>query len=175
MFSPSAVRIRLIIYDGEWGGAGGHGEEEEEKASSATGDAGTESSVHSSHNHILQNHVIYNHICEWSFLGGSVVKNLPLNEGDAGSIPGLGRSLGEGNGYPLEYSCLENPMDRGTWRSQTSEHNWVSTPLHIVLHIRVINNHVPNQGQLIHYLFLSSHCAPKYKVVVSLFILLYDF
>ena len=39
--------------------------------------------------------------------------NLPANAGDAGSIPGLGRSPGEGNGNPLQYSCLENPMDRG--------------------------------------------------------------
>ena len=37
------------------------------------------------------------------------------NAGDLGSIPGLGRSLGEGNGNPLQYSCLENPMDRGAW------------------------------------------------------------
>ena len=49
-----------------------------------------------------------------------VVKNLPTNSGDIrdeGSIPGLGRSPGEGNGNPLQYSCLENPMDRGTWRA----------------------------------------------------------
>ena len=47
-----------------------------------------------------------------------MVKNLPANAGDTrdvGSIPGLGRSPGEGNGNPLPYSCLENPMDRGTW------------------------------------------------------------
>ena len=44
---------------------------------------------------------------------GSVVKNLPANAGDSGLIPGLGRSLGGGNGNPLQYSCLENPMDRG--------------------------------------------------------------
>ena len=43
------------------------------------------------------------------------VKNPPANAGDAGSIPGLGTSPGEGNGYPLQYSCLENPMDRGAW------------------------------------------------------------
>ena len=42
-------------------------------------------------------------------------KNLPANPRDAGSIPGLGRSLGEGNGNPLWYSCLENAMDRGVW------------------------------------------------------------
>ena len=47
-----------------------------------------------------------------------VVKNLPANAGDirdAGSIPGSGRSPGEGNGNPLQYSCLENPRDRGAW------------------------------------------------------------
>ena len=42
-----------------------------------------------------------------------MVKNLPANTGDVGSIPGWGRSPGEGNGNPLRYSCLENPMDRG--------------------------------------------------------------
>ena len=49
------------------------------------------------------------------FAGGSVLKNLPANAGDSGSIPGSERSRGEGNGYPLQYSCLENPMDRGVW------------------------------------------------------------
>ena len=44
-----------------------------------------------------------------------MVKNLPANVGDPGSIPGLGRSPGKGNGHPLQYSCLENPMDRGAW------------------------------------------------------------
>ena len=53
----------------------------------------------------------------WGFPGGSVVKNPLANEGDGGSIPGLGRSPGEGNGNPLQYSCLENPMDRGAWRA----------------------------------------------------------
>ena len=49
-----------------------------------------------------------------------VVKNLPANVGDVrdvGSIPGLGRSPGGGDGYPLQYSCLENPVDRGAWRA----------------------------------------------------------
>ena len=45
------------------------------------------------------------------------VKNLPAMKETPGSIPGLGRSPGEGNGYPLQYSCLENPMDRGSWRA----------------------------------------------------------
>ena len=51
------------------------------------------------------------------FPGGAVVKNLPANAGDAGSIPGLGRSLGEGNGHALQCSCLGNPVDRRAWRA----------------------------------------------------------
>ena len=47
------------------------------------------------------------------FSGDSVVKNLPANAGDVGLIPGSGKSPGEGNGNPPQYSCLENPMDRG--------------------------------------------------------------
>ena len=54
----------------------------------------------------------------WDFPGGSVVKNLPANARDMGSIPGLGRFPGEGNGNPLQYSCLKNPMDRGeAWQA----------------------------------------------------------
>ena len=49
------------------------------------------------------------------FAGGSVVKNLPANAEDTGSIPGLGISSGEGNGNPFQYSCLENPVDGGAW------------------------------------------------------------
>ena len=49
------------------------------------------------------------------FPGGPVVKNSPASTEDAGLIPGLGRSLGEGNGNPLQYSCVGNPMDRGAW------------------------------------------------------------
>ena len=52
------------------------------------------------------------------FPDGAVVKNLPASAGDArevGSIPGLGRSPGEGNGNPLQYPCLENPTDREAW------------------------------------------------------------
>jgi len=45
------------------------------------------------------------------------VKASAYNAGDLGSIPGLGRSAGEGNGNPLQYSCLENPMDGGAWRA----------------------------------------------------------
>ena len=44
-----------------------------------------------------------------------MVKNLPANAGDTGSIPGPGRSPGGGNGTPLQYSCQENPRDKGAW------------------------------------------------------------
>ena len=49
------------------------------------------------------------------FPGGSAGKESACNAGDMGLIPGSGRSPGEGNGYPLQYSCLENPMDKGVW------------------------------------------------------------
>ena len=50
-----------------------------------------------------------------SFPGSSVGKEFASNAGDWGSIPETGRSPGEGNGKPLQYSCLKNPMDRGDW------------------------------------------------------------
>ena len=63
-------------------------------------------------------YIMYYSIILLDFQGGSVLKN-PLAitgaVGDPGSIPGSGRSSGEGNGNPLQYSCLENPMDRGDW------------------------------------------------------------
>ena len=52
-------------------------------------------------------------------LGSSAVKNLPANAGDVGLIAGLEDSSGEGNENPLQYSCLENPMDRGAWVGYT--------------------------------------------------------
>ena len=52
------------------------------------------------------------------FPGGSVIKNPPAHAGDMCLIPGLGRSPGGGHGNPLQYSCLENPMDRGAWWAQ---------------------------------------------------------
>ena len=62
-------------------------------------------------------HVENIQVCNLSlgFPGDTAVKNHPANAGDLGSIPGLGGSLGEGNGSPLQCSCLENPMDRGAW------------------------------------------------------------
>ena len=69
--------------------------------------------------HVLINYC-FSLFSSWGFPGGSVVKNPPANAGDtgdAGLIPGSGRSLGEGNGNPLQYSCLENTMDRGAWQA----------------------------------------------------------
>ena len=62
---------------------------------------------------------IYVYVCisVLSFPGGSEVKASACNEGDLDSIPGSGRSPGEGNGSPLQYSCLENPMDGGAGRA----------------------------------------------------------
>ena len=56
-------------------------------------------------------------ILKYGFPGGSEVKNPPANAGDLSSIPGSGRSPGEGNGNPLQYSCLENPMDGEAWQA----------------------------------------------------------
>ena len=74
---------------------------------------------------------------ETGFPGGTVVKNPLANAGGAGdvsSIPGLGRFPGGGNGNPLQYFCLENPMERGAWWAKVCpqglkrvRHNWVST------------------------------------------------
>ena len=65
-------------------------------------------------------HVIKPQSREKGFPGGTMVKNPRVNAGDTGdlgSVPGWGRFLGEGNGSPLQCSCLESPMDRGAWRA----------------------------------------------------------
>ena len=74
------------------------------------------------------------------FPGGSEVKASACNAGDLGLIPGSGRSPGEGNGNPLQYSCLENPMDGGVWwatdhgvgKSQTRLSRLSDLPLNIL-------------------------------------------
>ena len=79
-----------------------------------------------------------------------VVKKPPANVGDIrdmGSIPGLGRPLGEGNGNPLQYSCLENPMDRGAWRATVhgvaqswTQLKWLSMQRHSCLRNKRFKN-----------------------------------
>ena len=74
--------------------------------------------------------------------GGSDYKEFACNEGDPGSIPGLGRSPGEGNGYPVQYSCLENSMDRGAWwatvRGVAKSHTTEQVTLHAVIEMLVV-------------------------------------
>ena len=71
---------------------------------------------------------------DWTqvFPGGSDGKESSCNVGDPGSIPGLGKSPGEGNGNPLQYSCLDNPMDRGAWSATVHGvgrvgHDWATS------------------------------------------------
>ena len=62
--------------------------------------------------------VIMKPLClEWGFLGASDLKESACSAGNLGSIPGSGRYPGERNGYPLQYSCLENSIDRGAWQA----------------------------------------------------------
>ena len=75
----------------------------------------------------------------WHPLSGAVVKTLPANAGnagDAGWIPGLGRSLGGGNGNPLQYSCLEHSMDRGALRATVHGIAKSQTRLSLLTHIK---------------------------------------
>ena len=72
----------------------------------------------------MENNLFLLNICIEGFPGGTVVKNPPANVGDerdAGSIPELGRSSGVENGNPLQYSCLGNSMDKGTWWATVHE------------------------------------------------------
>ena len=61
--------------------------------------------------------VLYNleAVCRLGICSGSVVKNPPAVQEPTGLIPGSGRSSGGGHGHPLQYSCLDNPVDRGAW------------------------------------------------------------
>ena len=68
----------------------------------------------------------------------SVGEESACNAGDPSSVPGLGRSPGEGNGNPLQYSCMENPMDRGAWRAIVHgvarvRHDLATTPLYMYI------------------------------------------
>ena len=89
-------------------------------------------------------------LCAQSFPGVSDGKKSPCGAADAGSIPGSGRSLGGGNGYPLHYSCLENPMDRGpwcvevhevakSWTGLSNEHNTLLCALFVICSLAVSN------------------------------------
>ena len=90
----------------------------------------------------------FTHFNSWGFPGSSTGKEYACNAGNLGSIPGLGRSPGEGNGYPLQYSCLENSMDRGAWQATSpwghKESDTTATFTFILL--------MPDtEGQILHY------------------------
>ena len=72
------------------------------------------------HTHTHTHIYTYTHV---GFPGGSGVKNPTANAGDISWIPELGRSPGGGNVNPLQYPCLENPMDRGAWQESMESHN----------------------------------------------------
>ena len=76
------------------------------------------------------NFLVYKRLYTMSFPGSSDSKETACDTGNPSSIPGLGRSPGEGNGHPLQYSCLENSMDRGTWQATvhrvTKSQTWLS-------------------------------------------------
>ena len=78
------------------------------------------------------------------FPGGSDGKASVCNAGDPGSIPGSGRSPGEGNDNLLQYSCLENPMDRGAWQATVHgvAKSWTRLSKFILLYFMVSNGHI---------------------------------
>ena len=98
----------------------------------------------------------------WGFPCGLVVKNSLATAGYSGSFPGSGRSLGEGNGNPFPYSCLDNPTDRGAWwiiihgvaksQTQLSMHTW--SP--VVLVCRLVSAWACMWVWVLSYWFLSS-------------------
>ena len=85
--------------------------------------------------------------CVWEgFPGGSEGKVSACNAGDSGSIPGLGRSPGEGNGNPLQYSCLENPVDGGAWEAtvhglQRVGRDWATSLVYEKMQVSGLWNH----------------------------------
>ena len=92
-----------------------------------------------------------NKACFGSWSRSSVVKGSAWNASDPGSIPRLGRSPGEGSGYPLQYSCLENPMDRGAW--QATVHGVARVGHNLATKLQTITSHVIFQ-QIVLTLFL---------------------
>ena len=106
-----------------------------------------------------------------AFPGGSDGKESACNEGDLGSIPGLGRSPEEGNGNPLQYSCLENSMDRGAWwatvhgvaksRTQLSDFTFTfhfhASEKEMATHSSVLAWRIPGMGEPGGLLSMGSH------------------
>ena len=79
-------------------------------------------------------------------LVAQLVKNPPASAGDLGSVPGLRRSPGGRNGNPLQYSCLENPMDRGTW--QAADHGIAQSWTQLSIHTHTQHTHTHTHTDL---------------------------
>ena len=81
----------------------------------------------------------------WGFPGGTDGKESAYNIGDISSVSGFGRCPGEGNGYPLQYSCLENSMDRGAWQATVcgvSNSQTTERPTHTLTRICYIYKYI---------------------------------
>ena len=93
---------------------------------------------------------------------GSDGKESACNVGDPGLIPGLGRSLGEGNGNPLQYSCLENSMDRGAWRAIVHgvTRNWTGlTEEHFHFHFHLTHRRLDQKSGTIVFNALTANSS----------------
>ena len=92
---------------------------------------------------------------EWNFLGGSDGEEPTFNAGDPDSIPGSGRSLVEKNGNPLQYSCLENPMDWGAWwaavHGVTKSWTWLSDFTYLQCLLKMFTEQINEQALAIFY------------------------
>jgi len=99
------------------------------------------------------------------FPGGPVVKNLPANAGDVDSVPGSGRSPGQENGNPLQYSCLGNPVDRGAW--QTTVHG-IAKESDMTLRLNNNYNYVLTMCFLF-FLFMMSFNPENFLILEKLF------
>ena len=98
--------------------------------------------------------------CFGGFHHSSVSKESARNAGDLGSILGSGRSPGEGNGNPLQYSCLENPMDRGAWQATVHGAAGVGHNLVAKTTTTMLNGNIP-------FTFLTIFCISGYSILIS--------
>ena len=136
--------------------------------------------------HHFKSNILFNNSIWFSVIintSDSESKESACHVGDLGLTPGLGRSPGEGNGYPPQYSCLENSMDRGAWWAtvhglQRVRHDWLTLPPHLLAFILILT---PSQfepaacnktatGKVIRLLFLlkSTHTLPPSLLTVVL-------
>ena len=106
------------------------------------------------------------------FPGDSAVRNLfACHAGDEGSVPGSGRSPGEGHGHPVQYSCLENPMDRGAWWAtvpRIAESDMTEATEHTGMTVMVISPKamlllLPHEASFVRETQISAHCQGSHR------------